>query len=160
MTTETEIPAGLRAKPDRLTMATAIRRVFHYTVESGKSVDDTIAMLGKPMFWSKVGNLLRPLDHVEVVDDNQSFFAECIVLRADNADGVVLKLLRGVMLDGAGTSDTIMRDRTGMQAVYKGPHLKWCVLRGDDVLSDRHQSEAAAHAWINQQTRAHAKDAA
>jgi hypothetical protein len=124
------------------------------------SVAEDIKLYSNPAMWSKVASKLKPLMHVEVVDDDERYFCEYIVLRSDNVYGVVLRPLRGIQLDGVGAPDMVARDKTGMSAVYKGPALKWCVMRGEDVLSDRHQTEAAAFAWINTQTRAHAKDAA
>ncbi len=148
-----------RAKPARLAQADSVRQVFHYTVEGGKSRDEQMEELGDPMYWIHVARQLRPLDHVLVVPDDQSYFAEFIVLQSDTTTGVVLRPLMGVTLEGTGPRDAALRDKTGLYAKYSGPHVKWTVRRGDKVLAEQLQSEQAAYQWIHAHTQGHTRDA-
>ena len=102
-----------------------------------------------PGYWSAVARNVHALDRIEVVDDECSFFAELIVIAADPMLGLRLKPLRGVELNGdVGPRGASTRNTSGVRAVYKGPHLKWCAMRGDDVLHEKAASEAACNRWI------------
>lgn len=153
------IPHHMKVKRTRLAPAESIRRIHHLTLEGGRSTEENMALLARPEFLSLVGDDLQALDRLEVVSDDMDFYAELVVLRANATDGVVLRPLRGIQLDSVDPRDTVLRDKTGMRAEYKGPHRKWCVFRGADVLAEKLQTEQAAFQWINNQTQAHRKDA-
>lgn len=153
-TETTETPQHMRAKPARLAPAESIRRIHHYVCEGGRTTDEIMALVLKPDFWTPVGNQMQSLDRLEVVSDDMTFYTEFVVVRADSVSGVVLRPLVGIKLDGVGPRDTALRDRTGMVVEYRGPHLKWCVLRGEQVLRDKFQTEGDAYTWIKAQTKA------
>lgn len=150
--TDSPIPQHLKAKRDRMAPADSIRRIHHYTCEGGQSIEETMTLLARPEFWTAVGGQIQALDHIEVVSDDMTFFTEFLVLRSNASDGVVLRPLRGVTLDDTGPRDAVIRDKSGMRAEYKGPHRKWCVIRGDKVLAEKLPTENAAFVWINGHT--------
>lgn len=149
------IPQHMKAKRARLVLASSIRQIWHYTIEGGRTREENMQLIATPEFWTAVGGHMASLDRLEVVSDDLDFYAQFIVLRSNATDGVVLKPLIGIALDSVAPRDTALRDPTGMRAEYKGPHRKWCVFRGDDVLIDKLQSEQAALQWISTQTQAH-----
>jgi len=138
-----------RASPDRLGEAQHSRRVFWFTATAGTTIDDLLT----PPYWSRVASRFKPLDRIEVVDDEQTYFAEFIVLSADS-DGLRLAPLRGVELQGTGARDAIPRNKAAVQASYRGVHLKWCAVRGEVVLRDKFESERACLQWIASQQKA------
>lgn len=133
-----------RASPERLTVASAIRGdVLFHPAEAGT----TIADLSNPPYWSRVASRLKPLMRVECVDDEMTYFCELIVLSVA-PDGVRMAPLRGVELQGAGSRDPLPRNTVGVQAVYLGPYLQWCAVKGAVVLKDKFPSEADCRRWI------------
>ena len=140
-----------RAEPDRFDLAEQHRRVFFHTAQSGVSVEE----LGQEEYWSKVAMRVQPLDRIEVVNDDGDFFCELIVL-STGAEGLRLAPLRGVELHRAvGARGTAQR--TDIRAIYKGPHLKWCAVRGDEVLHEGSKTEAACLTWISAHNASGAK---
>lgn len=133
-----------RADPERLTTAEAMRGdILFHSAAAGTTIDDLLS----PPYWSKVASRMKPLFRIECVDDEMTFFAEFLVLSV-GPDGVRLAPLRGVELQGAGARDAMPRNTTGVQAVYRGPYLQWCAVRGDVVLRDKFASEAECRRWI------------
>jgi hypothetical protein len=119
-----------------------VRRVHWYTAASGTTIDE----LMDPAYWERIAKYFSPLDRIEIIDDDRSFFAELLVL--DTAGGLTLKPLRGVELHGTGARDAIPRHKSGVHAIYKGPHLRWCAFRNDVLLRDKFPTEAACLQWI------------
>lgn len=152
--TPTETPQHMRAKHDRLTLAESMHNILFYTLEGGRTTDENMALVMRPDFLTPIANRLRPLDHLEVVSDDMQFFATFVVVRSDNVDGVVLRPLVGIKLDGVGPQGAAQRDMTGMTVQYAGPHRKWTVVRGEQVLREKFQTEQEAYTWIQSQTKA------
>jgi len=55
------------------------RNVWRASPAHGEKIED----VQKPEYWSHVGAQLRPLDRIEVVPEDQSYFAELIVTKCD-----------------------------------------------------------------------------
>src|SRR5688500_2936557 len=108
------------ASEDRHQQAASVRRIHWFTAPSGTSIDDLMT----PDYWQRIASKFQPLDRIEIVDDDHTYFAELIVL--DTSSGLRLMPLRGVDLQGVGARDAMPRDRTGVRAIHKGPHLRWC----------------------------------
>lgn len=138
-----------RASMERLGESEHSRRVFWFTAPAGTTIDDLMT----PAYWSRVASRLKPLDRVEVCDDEMTYFAEFIVLAADS-DGLRLAPLRGVDLQGTGARDGMPRAKVGVQATYKGAFLKWCAYRGDVLLKDKFETERACLQWISANQKA------
>lgn len=140
-----------RADPERHQQAASVRRLHWFTAPSGTSIDDLLAA----GYWERIATRFQPLDRIEIVDDDRSFYCELLVL--DTAGGLTLAPLRGVELQGAGAPDAMPRNTTGVRGVYRGPYLKWCAVRGDVVLKDRFETERDCLQWIAGHAKAAAK---
>lgn len=141
-----------RADPERLGEAQHSRRVFWYPALAGTTVDDLLT----PPYWSLLASKLKPLDRIECVDDDMTYFAEFIVLDS-TGEGVRLALMRFGELQGTGPRDAMPRNKTGVHALYKGPHLRWCAFRGEALLKDKFESERDCLQWIAGHAKAAAK---
>lgn len=139
------------ASEDRHEQAESVRRLHWYTAPAGTTIDDLMRL----EYWERIARRFSPLDRIEIVDDDRTFFAELIVL--DTLGGLHLMPLRGVDLQNTGPRDAIPRNKTGVQAVYRGTFLKWVAVRGDVVLRDRFETEASALQWIAGHAKAAAK---
>lgn len=150
--TITNIPR--RASEDRHQQAEYVRRLHWYTAPSGITIDDLLT----PDYWSRIAPKFQPLDRIEIVNDDRTFFAELIVL--DTLGGLRLMPLRGVDLQaagGVGASNAMPRNKTGLQAIFKGSYLKWCACRGDVLLKDRFETEQSCLQWIASHAKAASK---
>lgn len=139
------------ASEDRHQQAASVRRLHWYTAPSGISIDDLLT----PDYWQRIATKFQPLDRIEIVDDDHTFFAELIVL--DTLGGLRLQPLRGVDLQEPGPRDAMPRDKTGLRAIYRGSHLRWCAFRGEVLLKDRFESERDCLQWIAGHAKAASK---
>jgi hypothetical protein len=141
-----EVTPLKRAIAARFSLAETMRRVFHHTAPAGTTIEDLLT----PGYWSAIAKQVQALDRIEVIDDECGFYAELIVLSVDPVLGLRLRPLRGVELNGdVGPRGASPRNTAGVRAIYRGPHLRWCAVRGDDeVLRDKFRSEAECGRWI------------
>lgn len=136
---------------------TIIREVEHYrgaawhvTADKGETRESILA----PTFWAHIASRLRPLARIEVFAADGSWFSELIVRSvgptgARPTEARVVEL-RHVDLDAA---DAVSRDvapDTSLEAVWKGPSVKWVAQRkGDKMVQESgFGSKADAEAWI------------
>jgi hypothetical protein len=105
-----------------------------------------------PAFWSIVAPRIGRDDIIEVRTEDQRFFAELYVIDS-NQQGLSVVEMR--YKDLQGKIPELAAD-TGYIAKWKGPQLKWCVIRDSDdvVMQKQLVSKAAAHTWIQLQLAA------
>ena len=141
-----------RATAERHQLAEHVRRVHWYTAPTGVTIDDLMT----PSYWEILARNFHPLDRIEIVDDAGTYFAELMVL--DTSGGLRLTPLRGVDLrhEQLGARDSVPHNATGVQAVYRGPYLRWCAMRGDVALKEK-MTEQECRQWIAGHAKAAAK---
>jgi hypothetical protein len=134
------------------------RAVHLYVAISGDTLED----MTQPGYFDALAPRLRRYDRIEVASDDDNLFAEFLVVEASNLGVRVLGLRGGPigLADQLGAPGAAMRRDGELHVIYKGPHLKWCCLRGNEVLRDRFETEALALAWLNDHARTTGKGAA
>lgn len=107
----------------------------------------TRADIMTPRFWTSISNKFKPGDILDIRYDNESVYAEFIVIEADRL-GARLQELRWVELGGTGSDVAI--DTSDYKYEWKGPHMKHCVVRSDDgeIIMKEFPSRDAALLWI------------
>lgn len=131
--------------------AASMRRLHWITVPSGHTPSDVV----EPGYLEGIATRFQPRDRIEVMDDDSSWFAELMVL--DTSGGLRLAMMRFGELQGGGASNAMPRDRTGLQAIWKGAFLRWCAYRGDVLLKDKFASEVECRQWLASHAKAAAK---
>lgn len=133
---------------NRLHFAENRRNIFTVTPEAGTPYEAVL----KEGYWAHVSAKLRPTDRIEVLAEDGSYFAELIVLDAGRLYAKVAEL-RKVSLDPIEVKES---DLTvdGLEAKWRGPQLKWCVMRGKDCLKDGMDKATAVHWMKNHATAA------
>lgn len=141
------------AIPNRVQMAENGRNTFLFTAESGAQKEDFL----RPEFWGLVSKSFRPYDHVEIRIDDATFWGEYLVLASDRT-WAKLHPLREIALPSA-TVDDIDPD---YKIEWKGPHLKYCVIRVSDasVVHEGEQERGGAGQWLEGYIRTIGKKAA
>jgi len=126
----------------------------HYRTHYAAVVDEntTIEDLTREDYWSHVAMRLRQMDVIDVLAEDNSFYAELLVLQAGTGFAKVM-LLREVKLDESLT-DEGADERFSL--VWKGPHRKWAVMRNSDkeILRDTFVSKEQAHIWRRDHVKA------
>ena len=134
------------AVPNRVQMAEHGRNIHLYTAPSGAIPDDMLA----PEYWGLVAKNFAPYDHVEVRCDDGTFWGEYLVLASDRT-WAKLHPLRVVDLPNAKVEEVDPR----FKIEWKGPHLKFCVIRLDDssTVHEGEQERSAAALWLQNYLR-------
>lgn len=134
------------AVPNRVQMAEHGRNIHLYTAPAGAAPEDMLA----PAYWGLVSKNFAPYDHVEVRTDDGRFWAEYIVIASDRT-WAKLHPLRVVELPNAQLEEV----DPGYKIEWKGPHLKFCVLRVSDGSSvhEGEQERSGAVSWLQQYLR-------
>ena len=111
------------------------------TVEVGTTLHDVL----QPEFLANVSSRLRPYDRIRIRVDTGEWYSELLVLSCGR---VWAKLIPIFTLDlttqDVETSQADAADRYLIQ--YRGPHLKFCVIRRTDKAPIKEQLENKAEA--------------
>lgn len=102
-------------------------------------------------YWAHVSAKMKPGDRIEVLAEDGSYFAELLVQDAGRLYAKVAEL-RHVKLDAVEVKEGGMVVE-GYEVAWKGPQLKWCVLRGKDRLKDG-MDKASAIQWMQSHAKA------
>ena len=94
----------------------------------------------EPEYWSHVARKLRIGDIIEVHAEDTTWFAELYVVAAHRLSAKVVLLRK---CDLAATKE-VAAEASPLTVKYRGPHARYCVMRGETVISDRFQTEAEA----------------
>ena len=133
----------VQLSPTRMKSAEYERVVYVVTVPVGTNKDD----MENPAFWSHVAMKLKPWDRLEVRCDDGAFFAEYLILACDRLWAKV-KELSFVELNA---KETELTDVSEYKIQWKGPHLKFCVIRTKDggMLKERMEKDEAS-LWLKE----------
>lgn len=145
-----EVPVAAPAKPDqnrkvpqllpnRFKQADFMRTI--YDVQCARDI--TPEELLEEGYWAHVAHLLRSGDRIEVRPEDNSFFAEFIVLGAGRLWAQV-EMIRFVQL----TRDRRPKTQSQFTVEWGGSHSKYRVLRGTDVVKEGLETDVIAERWI------------
>ncbi len=130
----------------RFSLAEQVNQGWTVTVESGTTLQDVL----QPEFFANVSSRLRPYDRMYVRIDTGEWYAELLVLSCGR---VWAKLIPVFTLDlttqDVEVSQADAADRYLIQ--YRGPHLKFCVIRRVDKapIKEQLENKAEAQAWLS-----------
>ena len=138
--------------PARLTGAEFMRNIHVADASPGTKPQD----LEDPTFWAHVAAKMKPRDRIEVWVDDNSWFAECVVLGCTKTDALV-KVLGVWDLNG----HQIISDRadTNLKAYrveFRGHFEKWGVIRkvDNEVVHTGEATEGGAWSWLKERLKA------
>lgn len=132
--------------PNRVQLAEHGRNIWLVTAETGEFPEDFV----NPDFYAHVAKDMRPMDHVEVRTDDGTFWGEYLVLEAATNWAKVHEL-RTAKLQSPGEQPADKRFRIE----WKGPHLKFCVIRTKDssVIHSGDVQRKDAMTWLEDYAR-------
>ena len=138
--------ADRKIHPSRFKPSDGVRNVWVVVPEEGVPYE---ALL-EDAYWAHVADKLRPMDRIEVLPEDGSYFAELIVRSAGRLYADVAEL-RKVMLDTAATASPDNR----YEVRWKGPHHKHAVVRIADgsVMQAGFDNKDGAMHWLSQNMR-------
>lgn len=129
--------------PTRMHLSEYKRQDWVCNAELGTTVEDVL----KPEYWAHMAALMNPYDHIEVRVDDGSWVAYLLVTACDRTWAKVKLDRKLELVDDVSTPEQSIRHRVE----WKGPQLKWCVIRVSD--SERVQSEMASKEVANEWLR-------
>jgi hypothetical protein len=125
----------------RFKLAEAVRNVWVVNAEQGTTVNDVL----EPAYWAHVAQRLRPYDHIEVRIDTGEWLLSLLVLGCDR-NWAKVHVLHRYELEKA---ETDMPKAKKHRVEWKGPQLKWCVIRNsDNEIIFKEMEKAEAHAQM------------
>lgn len=102
--------------------------------------------LTNPAYWAHVAAKMKPYDHIEVRSDDETFWAEYLVLACDRTWAKVQEL-RYIVLNKPATEQKEDPDFT---VEWKGPHRKFAVVRKMDnaIMKEEFTNRTEANIWL------------
>ena len=145
-----------RLTMDRFKEAEHTRCVYAMT----PAINTTVEHLLKPEYWSLVAARLHPTARIEVISEDNAWFAELLVI-SNGSGWAKVKLLRYVPLDdSAGRAPAIQLEKTNIEDTtsgqltvqYAGVKARHRVVRKSDkeVLKDGFPTNAEAVKWMQE----------
>lgn len=126
--------------PRNFQQSSAFRNQWHAHPEFGTPIEALLT----PGYWAHVSAMLRRGDIISALAEDNSYYAELLVLEAGKLFAKVV-LKSKLEITSAQMSNIAIPD--GYEIKFRGPVLKWCVLRGTDCLKDR-VDKSTAEAWL------------
>lgn len=108
----------------RIKLAEFERQAFVANASEGTTVNDVL----EPAYWSYVASKLKPYDRIEVRLDTGEWLLELLVLGCDRNWARVHLLHKHEL----GPVEADMPKAKKHRVEWKGPQLKWCVIRNSD----------------------------
>lgn len=131
----------------RFKLADYKRNQFRVTPEYGTTIED----VQQPEFWTHVAAQLQPLDTIEIIPEDRSYFAVLLVLSAGKQFATV-KLLHHVELESvAAPENPAVKIHADYTVEWKGPAAKWCVIRTDgEKMAKDFATRAEGENWLKE----------
>lgn len=114
---------------------------FRVTPELGTS----LKVMEEPGYWAHVSAKMRMGDEIKVWAEDGSWFAELLVR---DAGTMYAKVAVKHLMVFDKESDYVVP--AGYEVKWSGPHTKFRVVRGEDVLKDKFVDAAEAKNWLKE----------
>ncbi len=111
----------------RFSLADHKRNVWFATVEERVNPEDVLA----PSFWRHVAGNMRPYDEIVIACDSCEWRKHLLVVDVWHANAKVIELSHH---DMKGDEETTNMEAVELRVQWRGPQLKWCVVRKDGVV--------------------------
>lgn len=132
--------------PDRFVRGDYVNTEYRATPLEGTAPDDLLT----PAYWVHEARTLRRFDRIVAVPDDEAWYAEYIVL--ETGTGFVRT---GILFQVELNQDSVqLPDDSPVEVLFKGPHLKYVVMRKADkmILHDK-MLKAEAENWARDYER-------
>ena len=108
----------------------------------------TLEQALEPSFWAHVAAQMEPLDHIEVRSEDGSWIAFLIVSFCERNYAKVVLDRKVVLNDDHEVPISTVKHKVE----WKGPHLKWCVIRVADSqpLQQGMRDKQTAFTWMTE----------
>ena len=129
--------------PDRIKEADYARHVFRVSVPNDVTITDVL----KPDFWVHTAGKMHNTDIIEVMPEDESWFAQLIVRSASRLHA------RCVVLNYKAFDEVKTKDVDGPFIVkHNGPKAKWAIIRRADkaLVKDGFESRELAGEWLDE----------
>lgn len=132
--------------PQRHGLAEHKRQDWVVDAEEGTLIQD----VQDPQYWAHVAPLMKVYDHIEVRLETGEWLAEFVVL---NCERSWAKVHMTAYHELAPVDKAPVPSK--FQVKWKGPHIKFAVIRESDgeKISEGHSDQAAARLWLEQYER-------
>lgn len=127
--------------PQRMSLREVVRQDWVVHAEAGTKVADVL----DPQYWAHMAAQMQAFDRVEVLLETGDWLLELLVINAGRNWAQVHLLQRHELAKRAET----MPQSKKHEIVWKGPQLKWCVIRladGEKIQSG--MEKLAAGEWL------------
>lgn len=133
--------------PDRMGHAEDKRHDWVVDLPMNVSLEQAM----EPSYWAHVAELMDPMDHIELRAEDGSYVAYLIVSMCErNYARVVLDRKVALQQEKEVPIDSIKH-----RVEWKGPSMRWCVIRNSDnqVLRQEERSKEDAARWLSEHER-------
>lgn len=136
--------------PQRVALAESAKRHHVVTVEGTIKYPEDLL---DPAYWSLIANRMTVGDTIEVRDDAMTYWAELLVLACEPTWAKTM-LLREHKLGSTVTKQDQVK--AGYEVEFKGPHLRYCVVRQSDkeIVHKQSQTREQAEDWLRDHLKA------
>lgn len=133
----------MRLDPIRCLLDEHANQNWTITVPENTVLDDVL----RSDYLVNVAAKLRPYDHIRVRVDTGEWYAELLVLSCGRAWVKTVVLFH---LDLTAKDDEQTEQSEDYVVQYRGPHLKFCILRKSDrsPIKENLETKDAANAWL------------
>lgn len=130
--------------PARFSLDEQKNQTWCLTVEEGTKLEDVL----KQSFLSNVSSQLRPYDKIRVRVDSGEWYAELMVVSCGRLWAKTIPIFT-IDLAEKDADDTDDADSEYF-VKWRGPHLKWCVVRKSDKapVKEGMESKSEAANWL------------
>lgn len=124
---------------------------FTITAEAGTTIEDVM----RPEFFANVAYKFHPYDHIRARVDTGEWYAEFLVLSCGRVWAKVIPIFE-INLVSKDIEVTQADASDDFEVMFRGPHLKWCIIRKADreSIKDGIENKAEATAWLSAHARA------
>lgn len=136
--------------PRNFVASEVVRNQWHAKPEYGTPPE----ALRDPKYWAHVSSHMRRGDVVTALAEDNSYYLELLVLDVGKLFAKVCEL-RCKMIEPSQMLNVVVP--VGFEIKFRGPR-KWSVLRGDDVLAEG-MDKQAAEKWLTDHTKGFTKAA-
>ena len=138
-------PSKIKLNAMRFGLADGKRNTWHAVVPAGVPYSSVF----DPIFWSHCASRgpMQPGDWVEVRDDENTYVSLLVVRDVGPAWAKVIQFGEVCSLDAG---DEKLPESAEYDVRFKGPHLKWCVIRLKDnvTMTEGIKLKVDAQRWL------------
>lgn len=136
-----------KSAPTHLMASAQVWTSYTHVMKPGQTVEDAL----ESDFWSHVTKRIRPYDTFRLIAEDGAYVAEII---ATTAASTFVKMVEMWRWERDDSSEAAVADEGPQVAYvkYRGPSLRWCVLRSADhePLKENLQEKPDAENWLRQ----------